>query len=117
MEVADKVFGQGTTARTWDDRDRCDFEATLVVAAREVSGEYSLELESDATPLLKRYSNAIEGKDGSGQSSDWNQKHAREVTEMAMSHFKMARRQGGIGFKESVRRIELFSSGLRAESK
>ena len=117
MEVADKVFDHTAAAGTLGNRDRCDFEATVAVAAMEVSGEFPVQLKQDPTPLLKRYFDAIEGKGGSGNYTDPSQKHARGVIEMATNHCGMARRQRGIGFKESVRRIELFSSGLMAGSK
>lgn len=117
MEVVDKVFGHAAAAKTLGERDRFDFEATLVVAAKEITGESKSVLKQDPTPLLKRYYDVIKGQDGSAQSSNLSQEHAEGVIEMATSHYRMARRQGGIGFKESVRRIELFSYGLMAESR
>ena len=116
MEIVDKVYGHAAAAGTLGDRDRCDFEATVSAAAREVLGAFPQDLQQDPSPLLKRYLEEIKGKDDSEQSSDSTIKHANRVIEMMTNHYMMARRQRGIGFKESVRRIELFSSGLMAES-
>ena len=117
MEVVDKVFGHTAAAATLGNRDRCDFEATVAVAAMEVSGDFPLQLKQDPTPLLKRYFDVIEGKSGRRHYSDPSHKHASGVIEMTTNHWGIARRELGIGFKESVRRIELFSSGLMAGSK
>ncbi|MYK40834.1 MAG: hypothetical protein F4049_11520, partial [Gemmatimonadetes bacterium] len=117
MEVVDKVFGHTAAAATLGNRDRCDFEATVAVAAMEVSGDFPLQLKQDPTPLLKRYLDVMEGKSGRRHYSDPSHKHASGVIEMTTNHWGIARRELGIGFKESVRRIELFSSGLMAGSK
>ena len=67
------------------------------------------------SPLLNRYREAINAAESDGSTEDKYLQHARGIMELIRNMSMGYLRGGGIGFKHSVRRIELLSPGLMGD--
>ncbi len=115
LKVVDTVFARPEAKNLRQTREGRWFEATIIAAAQErdlISP--SLTQSDPITPLQKQYQHQAE----SPSQDDPDRQHAAEVIGIVES-FKRSpylRQRRGIGFQESVKRLELFSEGLKDEA-
>ena len=111
LDVVDKMFATlGVTTLTEEEDVRICFEKTIILAAREVS--WSVQINS---PLVKhRYQKLVDAKDPDPASHNPDREYAKKIIEW-IELYNQERLGGTIGFRDSVRRIELLSSDLIGE--
>ena len=111
LDVVDKMFATlGVTTLTKEEDVRTCFEKTIILAAREVS--WSVQINS---PLVKqRYQKLVDAKDPDPASHNPDREYAKKIIEW-VELYNQERLGGTIGFRDSVRRIELLSSDLIGE--
>ena len=118
LDVVDRVFTGNSRLRTLQmEHSGCMFEVMTMLAADEIqrANEKMAVRDSRKTPLMRRYLKQIDSK---SIESD-KQKHARHVLDQLsqlVNRTSGARSGYRFGFLESVRRLELLSSALIAES-
>ena len=114
LEVFDSLFGQMGKDWLLGKHNRVLFEATIIFGYLEILGVDIGWRQNFDTPLLRRYREATDTEISQGGTEDQYQQHARGVVQLVrdMSGGPLGR---GIGFKHSVRRIELLSSGLMGD--
>ena len=114
LEVVDTVFARPEAKNLRQTGEGRWFEATLIAAALEKS-DYDYQGEAPpSTLLLDRYQSQAK----SPSQDDPDRKHAAEVIRIVKLFQKdsYTTRERGIGFEESVKRLELFSEGLKDEA-
>ena len=120
FEVVDAVFVRPEAKVLRQTREGRQFEATIIIAAQEETIFNSLESEKVSSPLLDRYRRLDQDQTPPipiPASGDPDQRHAGGVIGMVEAFRKdwTIQERGGIGFKESVRRLELLSTNLKDE--
>ena len=118
LEVVDTVFS-GPEAK--DLRQKYGgqlFEAIIIIAAQEEAILSAWEFEKISSPLLKRYRQLEQDPPASIPApGDPDQAYAKRVLALINSHrTEWSTTRRGIGFKESVRRLELLSADLKDEA-
>ena len=89
------------------------FEAYIIAGAHEKVLTNPVSSESINSPLLSHYHKAMdEAKKSDNGSQDSNRDHARAVIDQFNDLDKRIKWGGGIGFKDSVERLELLSTDL-----
>ena len=116
LKVVDTVFARPEAKNLRQTHEGQWFEATIIAAAQERDLISPALTQSDPiTPLQKQYQNHAESP---SQDDPDRQQHAAEVIRI-VELFKKASyttRGRGIGFEESVKRLELFSEDLKDEA-
>ena len=116
LKVVDTVFARPEAKNLRQTHEGQWFEATIIAAAQERDLISPALTQSDPiTPLQKQYQNHAESP---SQDDPDRQQHAAEVIGI-VELFKKASyttRGRGIGFEESVKRLELFSEDLKDEA-
>ena len=120
LEVIDTVFSRPEAKVLRQTREGRRFEATIIIAAQEETILNNLESEKVSSPLLDRYRRLAQDQTPPipiPASGDPDQRHAEGVIGMVEAFGKdwIIQERGGIGFKESVRRLELLSASLKDE--
>ena len=107
LDVVDKVFTPSGAITLEEEEVRSFFEKTIILAARDVSG-------STDSPLLQRYQKLVNAEESDPSSHNPDRKRGEKIIEWA-EHVRQRGLGRPIGFRESVQRIELLSSGLIGE--
>ena len=109
QEVVDTVFSFPGTASFRHTDDGIIFEAYIVAYAYENTFAYRASSESFSSPLLSHYQAIAEDEQSDNGSPDPNREHAQAV----ISQFGYLRQNiSRLGFKYSVKRLELLSTDL-----
>ena len=112
LEVVDKVFERPGLGTLQQEYAGWLFEATIICAAQEEVFGRSMTSEAIGSPLLQRYSKALDNsKVFDNVSHEPNRKRAKKVNEM-VKYLRQYLYGEGIGFRHSVQRIELISASL-----
>ncbi len=111
-EVVDTVFSLPGTASFRHTDHGIIFEANIVAYAYENTLTYRASSESFSSPLLSHYQAIVETEQSDNESRDPNRDHAQEVIGQFNYLRGQIRPSRGIGFKYSVRRLELLSTDL-----
>ena len=116
LDIIDSLFGHIGEDLFLDEYDRIIFEATIILGHLEISGVDVRGSKNFSSPLLNRYHKAIdrEVSDGVAGAGDRYLNHAKEVTN-AVRNDSTGYLRARVGFKHSVRRIELLSPGLKGD--
>lgn len=113
-EVVNAMFSRPETKDIrWENRSAL-FEAIVIKAAREMSGQYSADRIN--SPLLDRYQKQIDDEEMDGKDHTKNRpdlKHAKDVVDLAV---RLSRYSYGIGFQHSIQCLELLSGDLVEKS-
>ena len=113
LEVVDSVFGRPGIKIPGRDFEGCLFEVTIIQAGYELSGSYYQDGESYSSKLVQRYRDLIAATEGSDDPShDVERGHSMRVIELVGDVSMSAFKRTDIGFRHSVKRIELLSEGL-----
>ena len=115
LEIVDSLFSHVGEDWLLGKHDRILFEATIIIGYMEILGVDMVWQQKLDSPLLNRYREAINAVESDGSTEDKYLQHARGVVELIRSMSMGYLRGGGIGFKHSVRRIELLSPGLMGD--
>ena len=93
---------------------------SVIIAARVTRNTFRQELEEleREAPLLGRYAGILHGKEITPPVEDQERRWARPIYELALllHEYPQAGGIGPLGFEESVQRLELLSSDLRAST-
>ena len=115
LEVIDTVFARPEAKVLQQTEEGQWFEAIVIAAAQETKGiSLWAQQAPSSSPLLVRYKSQAESP---APDADADRKHAKAVTGM-VGLFKQDEsfiESRGIGFGESVRRLELLSDSLKEE--
>ena len=117
LEVANSLFSHIGEDWLLGEHNRILFEAAIIIGYLEILGvdmDIGWQQKIDS-PLLSHYREAMETEVSDGGTEDKYLQHARGVTDLIQVMSKGYAR-GGIGFKHSVRRIELLSPGLMGDT-
>ena len=114
LEVIDSFFNQIGEDFLLGEHDRFLLEVTIIFGYLEMSGVNVARERNLPSPLLERYREAVDVAVSDSGAEDKYLLHARGVTEL-MEAMSKGYLRGGIGFKYSVRRIELLSPGLKGD--
>ena len=113
LEVVDSVFGRPGIKIPRRDFEGCLFEATIIQAGYELSDSYYQEDESYKSKLVQRYQDLTAATEGSDDPShDVGRGHSMRVLELVGDVSMSAYKRIDIGFRHSVKRIELLSESL-----
>ena len=88
------------------------FEATVIAAKYELSGNVSVDWTPSASPLLSEYMQLVSAENPEAESSDPRLQRGSEVIRLVELFRQRTIADGSMGFKHSVARIELLSPGL-----
>ena len=88
------------------------FEATVIAAKYELSGNVSVDWTPSASPLLSEYMQLVSAENPEAGSSDPRLERGHEVIRLVELLRQRTIAEGNMGFKHSVERIELLSTGL-----
>lgn len=110
LEVVDTVFSRSWAGTLEQKRERALFEAIIIVAAHEEALSNLFPEDPFSSQLLQRYEARSDRAVSDDPSSEHDREHAAAVSGNVRWLRQSARR--GIGFRESVQRIELFSANL-----
>ena len=119
LEVVDTVFSGSEAKDLRQTYEGQWFEAIIIIAAQEETILNAWELEKISSPLLKRYRQLKQDLPPTTLPApgDPDQAYAKRVLALIDSHRAEWHTTGrGIGFKESVRRLELLSADLKDEA-
>ena len=120
LEVVDTVFSGPEAKDLRQKYGGQQFEAIIIIAAQEEKILSAWELEKISSPLLKRYRQLEQDLLPTTllvAPGDPDQAYAKRVLALINSHRAEWHTTGrGIGFKESVRRLELLSADLKDEA-
>ena len=105
LEVVDKVFAPTGVVSVAKEEVRLTFEWTLLLAGREVSGLTD-------SPLSQKYSKLLHAEESNPSVPNSDRERAQEINQWIEN---LPRGGLYIGFRVSVQRIELLSSGLIPE--
>ena len=105
LEVVDKVFAPTGEITVAKEEVRLTFEWTILLAGREVSGLTD-------SPLLQKYSKLVDPEESDPSVPNSDRVRAQEINQWVED---LPRHGLHIGFRVSVQRIELLSSGLIPE--
>ena len=112
LEVVNRMFERPDAKTLPDGNERILFEATMIVAACRMS-----DVPLESSPLFQRYSKLVNAGQTDNTTTDLEQTHALKVIDLVQHLLAKRLSEGrGIEFWQSVRRIELLSSGLIDES-
>ena len=114
LEVVDSLLSNVGEDWLLGKHDRMLFEAIIIVGYLEILGADVSWPQSFDSPLLNRYREATTAEVPNGGTEDKYLQHAIGVTGL-IQRMSMGFLQGGVGFKHSVRRIELLSPGLMGD--
>lgn len=116
LEIVDTIFARPEVKTLQQTEEGQWFEAIIITSARERRGiNPSAQLAPSSSPLLERYESQIQSPQ---PDDDADQKHARDVVGMveAFQRDSAIIEGRGVGFNESVQRLELLSAGLKDEA-
>ena len=88
------------------------FEATVIAAKYELSGNVSVDWTPSASPLLSEYMQLVSAGNPEAESSEPRLQRGCQVIRMVELLRQRTIDEGNMGFKHSVERIELLSTGL-----
>ncbi len=114
LEVVNKMFAPSGAVTLTEEDARCYFEETIILAASEVSGGRG-EINSR---LLQRYQELVDAEEPDAASHNPDRSRAQKIIAWANDYRQIPPQTssvGSIGFRETVQRIELLSSGLMGE--
>ena len=114
LEVVDKIFAPAGPIALTEENARCFFEETIIIAAREVSSDGG----AINSPLLQRYQKLVDAGGPDPVSHNPDLHRAQKIIAWNNIYHQIPLQRSSIrviGFRESVRRIELLSSGLIGE--
>ncbi len=114
LEVVNKMFAPSGAVTLTEENARCYFEETIILAAREVSGDRG----AIKSPLLQRYQELVDAEEPDPASHNPDRSRAQKIIAWANDYRQIPPQTssvGAVGFRESVQRIELLSSGLIGE--
>ena len=107
-EVVDELFKPPRAIILTGEFGRSSFEKIIILAAHEMSGVGS-EINS---PLLEQYKKMVDAAAPDSMLHDPDLTRAQDIVKWAKRYRTMPSNVQHIGFRESVRRIELLSPDL-----
>lgn len=113
LEVVDKMFNR-PGARTLQQQHAGHlFEATIIVAAQERVADRPIGFDVVESPLLRRYQELVDTDKSDDASPSPECEHADRVIKLVQDFRQASSFSTGVsGFRYSVERIELLSTGL-----
>ena len=112
LGVIDKMFDRPGATNIKETVEGYLFEATIIMAAHEMSGTYVTDPSEISTPLLDRHRVAIRNRKADGASDIWETIRETCVVDWVQEFHRIALNGHRITFPDCVRRIELLSTDL-----
>ena len=113
LEVVDKMFNRPGARTLQQQHAGRLFEATIIVAAQEEELSHPIQSEPITSPLLQRYQQLADADKSDNASPSPERERADRVIGLVRDLTQGLRyRTGEGGFRYSVQRIELLSTGL-----
>ena len=113
LEVVDKMFDRPGARTLQQQHSGRLFEATIVVAAQERVSGRPIGFDVVESPLLRRYQELVDTDKSDDASPSPECKHADRVIRLVQDFRQTSSFHTGVfGFRYSVERIELLSTGL-----
>ena len=111
LQVVDKVFGRDGIKTLQRKHEGRLFEAMIILGAQEKKIALLFPSEEISSPLLQRYQKLLAAEESDDASRDPDREHAQSVINM-VRHLREELNTRGIGFSDSVQRLELLSPSL-----
>jgi len=113
LEVADKMFNRPGARTLQQQHVGRLFEATIIVAVQERLSDRPIGFNVVESPLLRRYQELVDTDKSGDASPDPDRERADRVIGLVQDFRRGASfHTGASGFRYSVERIELLSTGL-----
>ena len=113
LEVVDKMFNRPGARTLQQQHAGRLFEATIIVAVQERLSDRPIGFNVVESPLLRRYQELVDTDKSDDASPGPDREHAARVIGLVQDFRRGASFHTGVfGFRHSVERIELLSTGL-----